>query len=809
MRKYATVAFDARSIVLPDDLTKRSAQKLSQELQLPEGQLVLPGKILLSTRAISNRVNDNGDYFSANQLHGKFGGLESGNDQYGYRTFLGMPVYLDHNNSAYDDPRGRIIGSLIFDDPWDQKVASRYPRMDFTEHQPTDTWVKLYHEVDADRYPRTAQAIKQKLIKSTSMGCDVEFSKCSICQNKATTTHEYCDHIGGSKLSKKYALEDGMERYAYEKNYGLQFFEDSLLTVPPADPSADILSVIAAEASRAKNSSYDLHRISGESVYEWQERRAEMVKSAYRTSVSFAGLAKVARREDVVLSSVQRRNELNAKQSARVYADNDQYRLFVTASSPSRIWIKEKTAGTEAFYGEAALTPVTADDLKREFRTNDFTAYATALFDRLDALQRKSKLRRKAEEGDEAVQEKAPVDMQSEPADPSGGVDHANVGVFEHTPDPSLYTEPADANDAIQQEPTVQEQIPPQYQAEAEDSSDALVDPSKEDVVVASKHVRLARARRLAKTARNAGHLRQALALLIKAGATENEIANVAARIAAATGIPVLRVLADGESDAFGGSSDDDKKDDDSDKDGSDDSDDSDDSGSDSDSDSSSDSDSDSDEKKEARRKVARARQLAMYKQAQLPGDGGEMENAPAVNTEDKGMEAPLPPPVNESLTEWEVDPAGSSVSPEQQPTVEDAGLQWPVDEAEAAPAAPGAPEEAKTARRIAKLVEARVAAQTEKIWDCLNLADHKVRLGQLESKFARAEARKLFDNLAHSDVKAQIKVYADLTRKEASLDRKPQAGRAIMSQPIMTKVAAARQQNASNDVAFESAFLD
>ncbi len=268
-------------------------------MKLPEGFIPLPGKLLLSTRAISNRCNDNGDFFSKEELLGSFEGKEPHNERYGYRTFIGKPVFLDHNNTVYDDPRGRIIVAQNFHDLINVESA-KYP--DFTEVEDDDTWIKNFFEVDADRYPLTASAVKLGFIKSTSMGCDIEYSICSICANRAKYLFEYCNHISDHKMSKKFSCdhEDGIERLAYEKNYGLQFFEDSLLTVPPADPTADILQVQASsegidlegmlnnirKEEHSTNDGLELCRQPGESVDSWIGRRQGIAKSAFSTQVA-------------------------------------------------------------------------------------------------------------------------------------------------------------------------------------------------------------------------------------------------------------------------------------------------------------------------------------------------------------------------------------------------------------------------------------------------------------------------------------------------------------------------------------------
>jgi hypothetical protein len=283
-------------------LTRKQASALATDLKLPEGFIPLPGKLLLSTRAISNRCNDNGDFFSRIELLGSFEGAEPHNERYGYRTFIGKPVFVDHKNTIFDDPRGRIVASLIFHDEHKKEGGIVYLPNTIVEED--DTWVKNYFEVDADRYPMTAAAIKLGMIKSTSMGTDIEYSECSVCDNRARYITDYCEHVRAHKTKKSFMREKDPleERLAYEINYGLKFFEDSLLTVPPADPTADVMQVMAtrdisleAVANEEPKDSLgmELTRQAGESIENWLERRSELTKSAFSTQVVFTKLPEV------------------------------------------------------------------------------------------------------------------------------------------------------------------------------------------------------------------------------------------------------------------------------------------------------------------------------------------------------------------------------------------------------------------------------------------------------------------------------------------------------------------------------------
>jgi len=95
--------------------------------------------------------------------------------------------------------------------------------------------------------------------------CDVQYSICSACGNKATTPAEYCAHIPqlkGSKLIRRNASTGKPEEtLIYETCYGLSFFENSILVEDPADPTAFFLGVddrglkMATTASRKSSGS--------------------------------------------------------------------------------------------------------------------------------------------------------------------------------------------------------------------------------------------------------------------------------------------------------------------------------------------------------------------------------------------------------------------------------------------------------------------------------------------------------------------------------------------------------------------------
>src|SRR5690606_470481 len=179
-----------------------------------------PGYLYVRSRAISSRTNDNYDHFPAEEI------------KKAYKTFIGKPVFVNHNNENHRRARGVIVDAALHED----KNPDGSP----------DTWVEARMEIDAVRLPKLAPAILAGEIDRTSMGTDVAFSVCSVCENKAETPLDYCKHIPamkGMKVQRTTASGAKEEVLVYEKCYGLGFFENSLLVEEPADPTAYFLGV--------------------------------------------------------------------------------------------------------------------------------------------------------------------------------------------------------------------------------------------------------------------------------------------------------------------------------------------------------------------------------------------------------------------------------------------------------------------------------------------------------------------------------------------------------------------------------------
>jgi len=214
------------------------------------------GYLYVRIRAISSRVNKNSDGWPSIELaggpeifdrHAKQSSagftLEAseGDPEYGYRTFLGKPNFVDHNNSDPKRARGVVVDTKLRVLP-KERISSKddYWNSDSLdpEHAPP-TEVELLIEIDSKRFPAYARAVRSGDLDGFSMGCDVEKSKCSHCGHVATNPDEYCSHIIMKGGFHDYKTAEGkrISRKSYENCYGIKFFEISGV-FDPADETA-------------------------------------------------------------------------------------------------------------------------------------------------------------------------------------------------------------------------------------------------------------------------------------------------------------------------------------------------------------------------------------------------------------------------------------------------------------------------------------------------------------------------------------------------------------------------------------------
>jgi len=185
-----------------------------------------PGFIYASVRAISARVNQNFDAWPSHEL------------KKAYRSFLGKPNFVNHQNFDPKKARGKV-------------VAARYVEAG------DDRYVETILEVDAQRFPKLAKEIREGGIDSVSMGVEAGLTKCSVCGNEATDEPEFCDHVRHHKGEYLKDTRTGERKLCYEDCFKLGFFELSWV-FDPADETAVTSRVMVASKTAADRRRDDL-----------------------------------------------------------------------------------------------------------------------------------------------------------------------------------------------------------------------------------------------------------------------------------------------------------------------------------------------------------------------------------------------------------------------------------------------------------------------------------------------------------------------------------------------------------------------
>ena len=151
-----------------------------------------PDALWVKVKAIEADIpNDNGDLFSEEEI------LKS------YKSFEGCPVFTNHENNKVEAAKGKVVMA-----EWDDKEKSVYCTM----------------FIDRSAFPTLSRAIEEGYITDVSMGTQVDYSTCSVCNNRAAVAADYCLHV---KTMKGRTVNG---KKVFERNYGLKFIEISVVT---------------------------------------------------------------------------------------------------------------------------------------------------------------------------------------------------------------------------------------------------------------------------------------------------------------------------------------------------------------------------------------------------------------------------------------------------------------------------------------------------------------------------------------------------------------------------------------------------
>jgi len=231
--------------------TKNDTRKYASKIAKVKGFDYNPeeGFLYVNLRAISSRCNGNGDGFPPFELEAH------------WETYRGCPNFIEHENQNFRKARGVVVDAIFHPDDAPKELLAEmessfnskqqynpviwtpdshlksyasYEDKDIVNYK-KDNWIELLVEIDAVNFPKYAKALIDGVVDRFSMGCDVQYSICSVCGNVAKTEFDYCDHINNYK--NQWIEKEGKKILAFEDNREIAFFEISAVR-DPADPSA-------------------------------------------------------------------------------------------------------------------------------------------------------------------------------------------------------------------------------------------------------------------------------------------------------------------------------------------------------------------------------------------------------------------------------------------------------------------------------------------------------------------------------------------------------------------------------------------
>lgn len=194
---------DPSGMVMKLAATKLSIDANHKAKQVIDAEITKhPSALFFRAKAIAaDETNSNGDYFSSEEL------IKAA------QSFVGVPFYTNHENTDITKAKGKLV---------------------FSEWDPKEKAIYVIGFIDREAYPQLCRGVEQDYMRGVSMGCVVEHSKCSICNNSAATVEEYCPHVkfrkgrtfsGTAKDVVTGEIKNFKNAPVYEKNFGVRFIE--------------------------------------------------------------------------------------------------------------------------------------------------------------------------------------------------------------------------------------------------------------------------------------------------------------------------------------------------------------------------------------------------------------------------------------------------------------------------------------------------------------------------------------------------------------------------------------------------------
>lgn len=155
-----------------------------------------------------------------------------------YQTYLLKPHHVNHRADNPRMARGVIV-DVHFNDlnPMPAEWRKRY-EASTGQKLDRDLFVEALLAVDTTKDPFLSNGMRSGAIDAFSMGCECANTRCSVCDNVATTRLEFCPHIRYGNKMKWYERPNDRRRIqAFEWCEGVVYTELSAVD-QPADPRA-------------------------------------------------------------------------------------------------------------------------------------------------------------------------------------------------------------------------------------------------------------------------------------------------------------------------------------------------------------------------------------------------------------------------------------------------------------------------------------------------------------------------------------------------------------------------------------------
>jgi len=159
-----------------------------------------------------------------------------------YQTFIGKPTHQNHKNQDPTKAKGIHLDATF------RKYRVQPGSLGYdAQTEPVDLWkVRILTAWCREKDPELVKSILRRERTGYSMGALVDYALCSLPWCGKVTTPQPCEHVaaGKGRVARGHIV--------YDRVYGVNFIETSVLDEEPADPDAwetDAIWSVGTEAA--------------------------------------------------------------------------------------------------------------------------------------------------------------------------------------------------------------------------------------------------------------------------------------------------------------------------------------------------------------------------------------------------------------------------------------------------------------------------------------------------------------------------------------------------------------------------------